>query len=59
MPVIQNSHPNRIHDFYEKLMVSVQALDTMNKPKEINEYVRLTLDTLPGIRPDLVTIDED
>ena len=31
----------------------------MNKLKEINGYVRLTLDKLPGIRADLVRIDED
>ena len=59
LPVIQNSHANRVHDFYEKLMISVQTLDTMNKLKEINEYVRLTLDKLPSIRADLVRIDED
>ena len=34
LPVIQNSHPNRIHDFYEKLAISVQALKTMNKLKK-------------------------
>ena len=55
LPVIQNSDPNRIQDFYEKLVISVQALDTMNKLKEINGYARLTLDKLPGIRADLVT----
>ena len=53
MPVIQNSHPNRIDDFYEKLVISVLAPDTMNKLKEINGYVRLTLDKLHGIRVDL------
>ena len=30
----------------------------MNKLKEINGYVKLTLDKLPGIRADLVRIDE-
>ena len=59
LPVIQNSHPNRIHDFYENLVISVQALDTMNKLKEINGYVRLTLDKLPRISADLVRLDED
>ena len=58
MPVAQILHPNRIHDFYEKLVISVQALDTMNKLKKINGYVKLTLDKLPGIRADLVRIDE-
>ena len=31
----------------------------MNKLKEINGYVRLTLDKLPGMRADLVRIDEE
>ena len=55
LPVIQNSHPNRIHDFYEKLVISVQEF----KLKEIKGYVRLTLDKFPGIRTDLVRIDKD
>ena len=36
-------------------MISVQVFDTM---KEIDVYVMLTLDTLPGVRADLVRIDE-
>ena len=58
-PVIQNSYPNWIHGFYKKLVISVQTLDTMNKLKEINVHVRLTLDKLPGIRTDLVRIAEE
>ena len=38
-------------------MISVQALDTINKLKERNGYVRLTLNELPGA--DLVRIGED
>ena len=57
--VIRDSLPNRMHYFYEKLVISVQALDTMNKLKHINGYVRLTLDKLPGIREDLVRKDEE
>ena len=40
-------------------MISVQALVTMNKLKKINGYVRLTLDKLPGIRADLVRLDDN
>ena len=36
---------------------SVQALETMGKLKEINGYVKLTLDKLRGIRTDLVRMD--
>ena len=59
LPFIQNSHTNQIHDLYKKLVISVQALDSMNRLKEINGYVRLTLDKLSEIRVDLVRIDED
>ena len=34
---------------FEKLYVSVQALDTMTKLVEIHEYVKITLDKLLGI----------
>ena len=57
--VIANSNPNRIHKFYEKLVISVHAHENMNKRKEINGYVRLTLDKLPGIRGDLVRLDDN
>ena len=33
---IQHSHPNQIHDFYEKLVIRIHALDTMNKLKEVS-----------------------
>ena len=46
--VIQSLHQKRIHGFHEKLVKSVWALDNMNKVKEINAYVSLTLDKLPG-----------
>ena len=50
LPTVQGSEPARIHDFYEKLATNIQALNTMGKIKEINGYVRVTLDKLPGIR---------
>ena len=31
----------------------------MNKLKDINGYVKITLDKLPGIRADLVRLDDD
>ena len=59
LPVVSGSNPVKIHDFYEKLITSVQSLDTMGKLKEINGYVRSTLDKLIGIRADLVRLDND
>ena len=40
-------------------MISAQALETMNKLKEPIDYVRLTLDKLPGIRADVVRLDDN
>ena len=59
LPVITNSNPNRIHEFYEKVVISIQALKTMNKIKVINGYVKMTLDKLPGIRVDLVRLNDN
>ena len=57
--VILNCNPNRIKGFYEKLTISVQALETMKKLKYFKSYVRLTLDKLPLIRADLVRLDDN
>ena len=41
---INNSNPYKIHKFSEQLLSSVHALETILRLKEINGYVRLTLD---------------
>ena len=58
LPVIFNSNPNKMQGFYEKLIVSLQALDIMHNLRDIKGYVRLILDKLPGIRADLVRLDD-
>ena len=40
-------------------MTNVQVLETMGKLRELTGYVHLTLDKLPGIRADLVRMDDD
>ena len=57
--MINNANPGPIHNFYEKLVTHIQALETMGKLTEINGYVRMILDRLPGIRSDLVRMDDD
>ena len=49
LPIINGSQPNKIHEFYEKLLFNVQSLETMGKLQEVNGYVRMTIDKLPGI----------
>ena len=59
LPIITRNNVFKIHDFYEKLVTHLQALDTMGKLKEINGYVRMTLEELPAICADLVRINDD
>ena len=54
LPIIHGTNPGKIREFYEKLVTNVQALETMGKLREMNGYVRMTLDKLIGIRADLV-----
>ena len=58
LPVLFNSNPNEIHKSHEKLIASVQALDTMNKFRNIKGSVRLIFDELPGIRADPIVSDK-
>ena len=58
LPVIKGGSPAKIHDFYENLVISVQALESMRKLGEINGLIRATLDKLEGIRADLVRTDD-
>lgn len=59
LSIIESSHPSPIHDIYEKLSVSVHALDTMKKVWEINGYLRIITGNLPGIRADIVRLGDD
>ena len=45
-----------MYNFYETLASHVRTLDTLAKLKE---FVRAAVDKLPGIRPDLVRLDDD
>ena len=59
LPVIQGANPNKILEFYETLLPNLQAFETMGKIREVNGYVRMTLDKLESIRGDLVQTDDN
>eukprot|EP00794_Sanderia_malayensis_P000838 gene838-biopygen106 len=59
LPVVKGGSPAKTHDFDGKLMISVQALESMGKLKEINGLTRATLDKLEGIRAELVRTDDN
>ena len=54
---INNANPQKIYELAEKLLCSVQALDTMGKIKEMNGYVIVTLDKLQSIQESIVRND--
>ena len=59
LPVIKGCNPANIHNFYEKLVISVQALEAMTKLGEINGLARATLEKLEGILAYLVRTDDN
>ena len=61
LPVITGTNPTTINDLYKKLVTgtNVQTLVSMGKEKDIKGYLGLTLDTLLGIRADLVRLEYD
>jgi len=58
LPITSGANPVKIHQFYEKLLFSVRALKTLGKLKDVNGYVRMSIEKLEGIRGDLVTTDD-
>ena len=59
LPNITGINPRKVAGFYDKLLHSVQALETMKKVHEINGNVSMTLDKLAGIWGDLVRTDPE
>ena len=58
LPIVKGNHPSKIHEFYAKLLTSVQALESMGKLDGINGLTRATLDKLEGIKSNLVLLDK-
>ena len=48
LPTISGNQPKRVHEFHETLVYNVQSLETLGKLRDINGYVRTTLDKLEG-----------
>ena len=59
LPTIDGTNPGKIHEFYEKLVTNVQALETMGKLREMYGHVRMTLNKLSGITANLVRTDDN
>ena len=59
LPVIHGTNPSKVFEFYETLVSSVQTLESLGKLADIKGYVRVTLDKVPNVRPQLVQLDDN
>ena len=54
-----NAYPNEIQKSYDKLVVIVQPVDTINKLRDIKLYECLTFDKLPKIMDDFFRLFDE
>ena len=59
LPYTPTDNPKKINEFYDKLNYNVQALQTLNKLRQVHGAVAMALDKLPAVRGDLVRTDPD
>ena len=59
LPTIHGIDIKKIHHFSDQIVYCVQSLETMGKLEQVNGYVSMILDKLPGIRGDLVRTNEE
>ena len=54
LPKVSDNQPQKIHQFFERLLYNVLSLETLGKLNKVNGNIALTIDKLPGILGDLV-----
>eukprot|EP00794_Sanderia_malayensis_P019343 gene19343-21261_t len=59
LSVVMRHDVVKIHDFYQKLNLSVQSLKTLKKLSTVEGVVRMTLDKLECIKSDLIRTEDD
>jgi hypothetical protein len=59
LPTVRGTWYNKVHDFYESLSKSFDALQTLGEGNMLKELVLPTLNKLPNIKADLVRTDEE
>ena len=59
LPFVHESQPKKVCDFYEKLLYIVESLQILGRLKQVNGYIRSTIDKLDGIRGDLTRTSDD
>ena len=57
--MIKGGNAAKIQEFYGKLLISVQAIESNGKLGEIKGQGRAAVDKLEGVRADLVRTDDN
>ena len=58
LPSFHNTNITRIHNFYDRLTTNLNALNTLETTKNINGYLRFTMDKLSRVRGNLLRTDD-
>ena len=59
LPVVIRNHVVKIHDFYQKMNISVQSLKTLKKLSTVGGLVRMTLDKPECFKSDFFRTDDE
>ena len=59
LPSFHNTNITRIHNFYDRLTTNLNALNTLETTKNINGYLRFTMDKLSRVRGNLLRTDDN
>ena len=59
LPVVILNDVVKIHDFYQKMNLSVKSLRTLKKLSTVGVLVRMALDKLECIKSDLIRTDDE
>ena len=59
LPLVIRHDVVTIHDFYQKLNLTVQSLKTLKKLSTVEGLVRMTLDKLESIKSDLIRTEDN
>lgn len=54
LPVIVDSNPSKVNEFYKSLLYNTQALETLGKLDKVSGMTRSVLEKLKGVKADLV-----